>query len=215
MADVAALSDPRTALLATAGVWALSLPNLRWLAIEQAATLEYAWVDLAAELFAAGWEWVDAVVLDGADFDLPSRRRRSFLVARRFAPGVSLGVRHRSAHAPTMAQALGWDTGHEIITRGNRRPTGGNRFSADGPSWCLTGRSRSWEREDGLRLTASQAGVLCGFRPDYPWTGSRSAQFQQAGDVVAPPVAAHVLASALGLNEASGLGRSPVFVAAP
>ena len=76
-----------------------------------------------------------------------------------------------------------------------------DRFSADGPSWCLTGRARSWERDDGLRLTPSEAGLLNGFRRDYPWHGSRTAQFQQAGDAVSPVMAAHVLAAALNVPD--------------
>lgn len=201
LADLDLLEDPQAGLLAIAGVWALTLPNLEWIAMEQAPSVDFAWEDLSPELTAIGWHCADPLILDAADFGLPSRRRRSFFIARRYSPRGHLNEysHARVADAPTMAQALGWEPGHRIITRGNRRPTGGNAFSADGVAWCLTGRARSWEREDGLRLTPSQAGVLSGFRADYPWQGSRTSQFQQAGDVVAPPVAARVLASALGL----------------
>lgn len=48
-----------------------------------------------------------------------------------------------------------------------------------------------------VRLTVSQAGVLQGFRADYPWHGSRSRQLRQVGNAVCPPLAARVLAEAM------------------
>jgi DNA (cytosine-5)-methyltransferase 1 len=184
------VEDIRTALLALGGLWALALPAIEWIAMEQVPAVEFAWEDLAAELYAAGWESVDVQTIDAMDLGVPSRRRRTFLMARRYRP-ATIGLRRDER--TSMADALGWDAGHRMNTRGQRRTSGGNEFSADEPSWCLTGRSRSWAREDGLRLTAAEAGLLNGFPMDYPWQGSRTSQFQQAGDVVSPPVAAHIL----------------------
>lgn len=184
------VADQRTALLALAGAWALGLPNLSWVAMEQVPHVEFAWEDLATELYSVGWESVDVFTVDAADYGLPSRRRRSFLVGRRYAPLAPFALPHGSM---SMAEALGWESGHRVRTRNNRNSAGGNWFSADGPAWCLTGSARSWEREDGLRLTPAEAGKLVGFPEDYPWTGSRSAAFQQVADVVAPPIAAAVL----------------------
>lgn len=45
----------------------------------------------------------------------------------------------------------------------------------------------------------AETGLLQGFPASYPWQGSRTSQFKQSGDVVAPPVAAAVLAGALNL----------------
>lgn len=73
-------------------------------------------------------------------------------------------------------------------------------FSADGVSWCLTSSSRSWQRDDGVDLSPQEAGYLNGFRPDYPWQGSRSARFRQAGDVVNPIVARLMLGEAIGVD---------------
>lgn len=188
------VQDPRTALLATVGVWALSMENLEWIAMEQVPAVEFAWEDLAAELYGADWDWVDVRTLCASDFGVPSRRRRTFLLARRYSP-PPVSMPYRAGTPTSMAAALGWDPGHRVITRGNRRPTGGNGFSADGPSWCLTGSARSWEREDGVRLTPAQAGVLTGFDQSYPWAGSRTSAFLQASDVVSPVVAAHALAT--------------------
>ncbi|GAB3216321.1 hypothetical protein GCM10027586_08290 [Kineococcus gypseus] len=194
--------DPRTALVVEAARWALTMPRIEWMACEQVPSVEYLWEDLAAELYAAGWEWVDVLTFDALQHGTAARRRRSYLIARRYVPGTvqspDLGV---PLPPRTMAGALGWGPGEYVITRGNRRPTGGNAFSADGPSWCLTGKARTWQRRsDGLRLSAQEAGVLNGFPVDYPWTGSRTAQFQQAGDVVCPPAWAAVLGAALGVD---------------
>lgn len=211
-AELEECTDQRTALAAETMRWVLQLPNLEWLALEQAGvpTVEYLFEDIAAELMSVdddggghgpGWESADVFRLDALQLGMPVRRPRNFLVARRYTvlgghdcplpyclPDGTLPP------APTMAQVLGWEPGHRMRTRGNRRGGGGNAFSCDGPSWCLTGSSRSWEREaDGARMTAAQAGLLQGFRPDYPWAGARTRQFLQAADVVLPPVAAAVL----------------------
>lgn len=188
--SLADIEDKRTAMLAHAGLWSMCLPSLEWVALEQVPSVEFAWEDLAAELYSQGWEWVDVFTLEALDFGLASRRKRSFLVGRKYLPGGGVPA---STDGQSMAGALGWPAGHRINTRGQRRTAGGNEFSADGPSWCLTGSTRSWKRDDGHTLTPSEAGVLVGFRPDYPWQGSRSSAFLQSADVVAPPVAAAVL----------------------
>lgn len=190
MASVADVQDPRTALLAFAGAQALAAEDLEWLVMEQVPKVEFAWEDLAAELFSTGWEWADVVLVNAEEHGLPSRRSRVFLVAHRTRPGrpFTMPVTERS-----MADALGWASGHRVNTRGVRRSSGGNEFSADRPSWCLTGSSRTWKRDDGRTLTPAAAGQLVGFRADYPWSGSRSSQFLQIANVVPPPVAEAVL----------------------
>ncbi|WP_152520919.1 DNA cytosine methyltransferase [Nocardiopsis halophila] len=158
--------------------------------------------------------------INAADLGVPSRRLRTFLVATRhdYISLDGLPTRQRwncgrwdppalcpSTSAPwpqrSMAAALGWSAGERINTRGNRRTSGGNEFSADGLSWCLTEKARSWKRvSDGQRLTEAQAGLLAGFPGDFPWQGSRTKAFLQAADVVAPPVAAALLGTVLGIE---------------
>lgn len=215
-AELEACTDVRTALAAQLIRWALALPALEWLAFEQVPAAEYMFEDIAAELVSfddgtgegghgPGFEGVDVFTACASHFGLPVRRERVFLVGRRWSPLGVAGVddpsmqRHRPFPAPTFAEALGWPAGHQVRTRNGRTGSGGNLFSADGPAWCLTGSTRTWERDaDGRRLTTAEAGRVQGFRPDYPWTGSRTRQFHQVGDVVCPPVAAAVLGYATG-----------------
>lgn len=49
-------------------------------------------------------------------------------------------------------------------------------------------------RNDGIRITTTDAGVLQGFPADYPWQGTQTQQFQQIGNAVPPPLAQAVLA---------------------
>ena len=124
----------------------------------------------------------------------PSRRRRAFLIGHKTRP-VHIPQAPAGAVRTSAASALGWGAGEQVRTRANRKPGGGNLFAADKPAWCLTEKARTWTREsDGARLTSSQAGVLNGFPASFPWAGSRSRQFLQAANVVAPQVAAALLA---------------------
>ena len=47
-----------------------------------------------------------------------------------------------------------------------------------------------------MRVTPQEAAVLQSFRPDYPWQGPRTRQYQQIGDAVPPRMAAHIIAAA-------------------
>ncbi|MEU1592714.1 DNA cytosine methyltransferase [Streptomyces sp. NPDC005708] len=211
----AEVSDPRIALMLEVAIWPIALQAagapIRWMAMEQSSNLpEEILDDLQVEFECAEWFYTSREIMEAADYGLPSRRKRVYMIAsRRYAPTVTRRI--RPLPATSMAQALGWQPGERVNTRGNRpvdpatgRAKGGNAFSADGPSWCLTGKSRTWKREsDGLRLTEAEAGLLVGFRRSYPWQGSRTSAFQQAADVVSPVMAAIVLSGVMGaLGEA-------------
>lgn len=183
------VTDPRNGFFAVAFWAATRLPNLDWVVLEQVPAATPLFEDIATELEAVGWH---AIVheIDAADLGLPVRRRRCYLTAAR-RPHV---IDWTPEPPQTMAGALGWPAGHRIRTRNNRTGGGGNLFSADGPSWALTGSARTWEREeDGYQITAAEAGRLHGFAPDYPWQGTRTRQFQQIADVVLPPIAGRIL----------------------
>lgn len=186
------VDDPRTGLFAMALWAALRLPNLEWVVMEQVPAAEGLFEDMAVEMNSLGWN-ADVVMIDAIDLGLPVRRRRVFLLAHRNAGRRDIDLAPQPAR--TMAETLGWAPGHRVLTRGNRRTSGGNGFTADGPSWALTGSTRSWVRDDGHRISIEEASLLHGFRADYPWAGSRSRQFLQCADVVLPPVAARLLSA--------------------
>lgn len=189
------VQDERTVLALTALRFMFKLENLEWVILEQVPALEYMWEDIAAELYSAGWGYVDVAVVDAVDFGSPARRKRAFLIAHKTKP-VSISQGDPAAVPVSTAQALGWAPGDRVRTRNNRKPTGGNLFSADEPSWCLTGSARSWTREStGEQFHISEASILNGFPADFPWSGSRTRQFLQAGNVVIPVVAASLLSA--------------------
>lgn len=192
------VTDRRTALFA-AGFWAATrLPNLDWIAMEQVPAGLPLFDDMAAELMAQGWG-AEALLIDARALGLPVRRTRAFLLARRDGRTPKVDLSPVVGGPRSFAEVVGWPAGHQVRTRNGRRAGGGNLFSADGPSWSLTGSTRTWERNsDKVQLTAAQAGMLQGFDAGYPWSGSRTKQFLQIADVVLPEVAARVLAAVAG-----------------
>ncbi|MBZ6253545.1 DNA cytosine methyltransferase [Streptomyces olivaceus] len=212
-AQLAPLTDARIGLMAELLIWAFGLQAggapLEFIAMEQSSRLPQQIIDdIRLELRGGEntgeWYFATAEILDAANFGVASRRERLFFLAARFGRMLPSGA---SIPVTTMAQALGWGPGERVNTRGVRpidpatgRAKGGNEFSADKPSNCLTGKARTWKRvSDGQRLTTNEAGLLVGFRPTYPWQGSRSSAFQQAADVVSPIMAAAVLSAVLGI----------------
>jgi DNA (cytosine-5)-methyltransferase 1 len=194
-------ADPRSQLVLEAARWILTAPDLEWFVCEQVPAVAPIWEDITAEAYSAGWEWVDVCTISATDFGLPSKRVRTFVYGRRYGPSRvtvhDAGWNGAELPRHTMASVLDLPAGTRVNTRGERKTSGGNYFSADGPSWCLTGSTRSWKlaTPDGRvrELTPAEAGLLNGFPVDYPWQGSRSKQFLQIADVVNPVIAAVVL----------------------
>lgn len=51
-------------------------------------------------------------------------------------------------------------------------------------------------RNDGVRISVQEAGVLQGFPPDYPWQGKTTKQFEQAGNAVPVQLATALIRAA-------------------
>lgn len=62
------------------------------------------------------------------------------------------------------------------------------------PSWRPGDRWPS-QFKNAVRVSVEEAAALQGFRPDYPWQGSRTRCFLQIGNAVCPPVARLVVAA--------------------
>jgi DNA (cytosine-5)-methyltransferase 1 len=101
--------------------------------------------------------------------------------------------------APTIQFAHRSNLAAWVTERPATTVTGDERISAAGHSG-YRGDSQS---TDSVRITVQEAAILQSFPPDYPWQGTRTAQFRQVGDAVPPRLAMHVLAEATGLPVAA------------
>ncbi|MFE2104338.1 hypothetical protein ACFXAF_00460 [Kitasatospora sp. NPDC059463] len=206
-AMAAELSDDRIGLIAEVVIWGLALSRtwdgFGWIAMEQSSALPQSVIDgIRAEFLCADWLTIQFQVLDAVEYGLPSRRKRTFMLAARHRY-LDTAATRLTAEMPviTAARVLGWPPGIRVNTRGVRRTAGGNCWSADRPATAITSKIRGWywEHDPARRFSLDEAAVLVGFLPGYPWTGSRSSCTQQIGDVVAPPMGCVVIGALLGL----------------
>jgi DNA (cytosine-5)-methyltransferase 1 len=71
---------------------------------------------------------------------------------------------------------------------------------ADEPAPTMRGVPGHWGTTAAVRVTVEEAAALQSFPPGYPWSGSKSKQYQQIGNAVPPLLALHVLAALLDID---------------
>lgn len=75
-----------------------------------------------------------------------------------------------------------------------------NRISPPGHRNRDAGGESQFASPDTVRITVAEAAILQSFRPDYPFQGTKTAQFTQIGNAVPPLLAAAVVGAATGLD---------------
>lgn len=81
-------------------------------------------------------------------------------------------------------------------------PTIVGSFAAEvvaAPGYRKAGDPPRQKTPGSMRVSVAEAGVLQSFRPDYPWQGGKSSQYQRVGDAIPPFLAAAILIQILAL----------------
>ena len=185
----------------------------RWVAFEQVPVVATHWYAMCEVLAGAGYD-AQSRVMSFADFGLPQLRERAILLASRtqevaWPEPTHQDLRHHDSLfddglAPwvSIGEALGVSGDHPTLQRPSATVTGGG--GKDNGTGIFLDKDFRYKLRDALDrptgglLSPSEAGVLQGFRPDYPWHGPLGDQYMQIGNAMPPTMAALLLEQFLG-----------------
>ncbi|MFJ8627865.1 DNA cytosine methyltransferase [Kitasatospora sp. NPDC093550] len=159
--------------------------------------------------------------LNAADYGVPQSRRRAILIASRLRTAQPPEPTHTEygeegslfgearARWVSMAEGIGWgatDRPAPTVTAGGGKTGGAEPFPTQARRALAESRDRGlWKGRtaapDTARITVQEAGLLQSFPTGYPWQGTQTKQYEQAGNAVPPLLAAHVAAAAFGLPQ--------------
>lgn len=212
------MDDPRGSLMGQVMRWTDTI-RPEWIACEQVPDALDHFRDLERSLREIGYRgYVFTRV--AADYGVAQTRRRAFMFARRTKGTVAPALQTHDVRPnrilgtkqwPSMADALGIPEDWELNTGRDWKPGGdrstAQRRPASQPAPTIGGAgSQWWWQHEGERIRLvemAEMGVLQSFPADYPWQGTRAAQFRQIGDAVPPLMAARLLAPMLTPAEVS------------
>lgn len=100
------------------------------------------------------------------------------------------------APAPAFTAKAG---GQWVLKRPATTVCATDRISAPGHRDRSKGGESQFASPDTVRITVTEAAILQSFRPDYPWQGTKTKQFEQIGNAVPPLLAAHIVSAATGI----------------
>jgi DNA (cytosine-5)-methyltransferase 1 len=146
-------------------------------------------------------EMVQPRPVDGPAHTITGQGSATWVLRSNYSDGGDLGTRTiREPNAP--ATTITGKVGHWLMRNGNQANACERDLDAPAGTMFFGHRANSVEFQevDGQgrrRVTVAEAGVLQGFPADYPWQGTKSAQYRQVGDAVPPPLAAAILAPLL------------------
>jgi DNA (cytosine-5)-methyltransferase 1 len=138
----------------------------------------------------------DAQTLDASEQPAPAVTAKSGGQWHLDRPAPTIVGTRRSKDGMLAGRQLPPGEGENVGGWGYERPAttlaGDARAFSPGGHIANDGRDNEkmlGRSENAVRLSVPEASILQGFRSDYPWQGSRTAQFTQVGNAVPPPMA--------------------------